>query len=258
MRIPIIAGNWKMYKTAEESLELVQRMRASLAGFEAIEIVLCPPFLSLPHVSEVLACSAIGVGAQNMFWEDEGAYTGEISPVMLKPFCQYVILGHSERRQYFEETDAGVNRKVKSALKHGLIPIVCVGENLAQNEAGHTRQVVEAQVRGALDDLSAEQAAEIVIAYEPVWAIGTGKAATGDGANTTIGGAVRGTVEAMFGSEAAHRVRIQYGGSVKPSNIAEYMRQPEIDGALVGGASLKAEDFVEIVRLSAQAKNLRA
>jgi triosephosphate isomerase len=258
MRVPIIAGNWKMYKTVAESLELVEAMRPLLAKVKAVEMVVCPPFLSLPQVSAALSSYPIGVGAQNMFWEDEGAYTGEISPVMLKAFCQYVILGHSERRQYFGETDEGVNRKVKAALRHGLIPIVCVGENSEQNEAGQTQQVVEMQVRGALDGLAAKQVAGIVIAYEPVWAIGTGKAATATGANETIGAAVRGTVEALFGNAVARRVRIQYGGSVKPSNIVEFMEQPEIDGALVGGASLKAVDFVEIVRLSARAKNLRA
>lgn len=256
MRTPIIAGNWKMYKTVDESVALVKAMRPALEGIGDIEVVVCPPFLSLPHVAEALRGSKIGVGAQDMFWKDEGAYTGEVSPVMLKPFCHYVILGHSERRQYFGETDETVNRKVKAALAHGLIPIVCVGENLAQNEAGQTQEIVEAQVRGALDGLTAEQVAGIVVAYEPVWAIGTGKPATGAGANETIRTAVRQTVAGLFGDAAAQALRIQYGGSVKPGNIAEFMSQPDIDGALVGGASLKAEDFVEIVRLSAQAKGL--
>jgi len=257
MRTPIIAGNWKMYKTVEESVALVKAMRPALEAIGGIETVVCPPFLSLPHVAEALRGSTIGVGAQDMFWKDEGAYTGEVSPLMLKPFCRYVILGHSERRQYFGETDETVNLKVKAALAHGLIPIVCVGENLAQNEAGQTQEVVEAQVRGALAGLTAEQAAGIVIAYEPVWAIGTGKPATGEGANATIKSAVRGTVARLFGESVADRVRVQYGGSVKPGNIAEFMSQPDIDGALVGGASLKAEDFVAIVRLSAEAKGLR-
>jgi len=256
MRKPIIAGNWKMYKTLEDSLALVRALRLRLESIHGIEKVVCPTFPVLSQVFELLKGSSIGVGAQNMFWEDEGAYTGEISPLMIKPFCQYVILGHSERRQYFGETNEGVNRKVKAALKNGLIPIVCVGENLAQKEAGETQIVVDSQVRGALEGLTAEQAAGIVIAYEPVWAIGTGKAATAAGANATIA-AVRGTVAAMFGKSVAQRVRIQYGGSVKPSNIAEFMGQPDIDGALVGGASLKAEDFAEIVRLSAQAKKSR-
>jgi len=257
MRTPIIAGNWKMYKTVEESVALVKAMRPALEAIGGIEKVVCPPFLSLPHVAEALRGSTIGVGAQDMFWKDEGAYTGEVSPLMLKPFCRYVILGHSERRQYFGETDETVNLKVKAALAHGLIPIVCVGENLAQNEAGQTQEVVEAQVRGALAGLTAEEAAGIVIAYEPVWAIGTGKPATGEGANATIKTAVRGTVARLFGESVADRVRVQYGGSVKPGNIAEFMSQPDIDGALVGGASLKAEDFVAIVRLSAEAKGLR-
>ncbi len=256
MRTPIVAGNWKMYKTVDESVALVNAMRPGLEAIGGVEIVVCPPFLSLPNVAEALRGSAIGVGAQDMFWKDEGAYTGEVSPLMLKPYCRYVILGHSERRQYFGETDETVNRKVKAALAHGLIPIVCVGENLAQNEAGQTQEVVEAQVRGALDGLTADQVAGIVIAYEPVWAIGTGKPATGEGANATIRDAVRQTVGHLFGDEAASGVRVQYGGSVKPDNIVEFMSQPDIDGALVGGASLKAQDFVAIVRLSAQAKGL--
>lgn len=258
MRKPIVAGNWKMYKTLPDAIQLVRDLKEGLESIRGIDKVVCPTFPVLAQVSELLKGTSIGVGAQNMFWEDEGAYTGEVSAPMLKPFCQYVILGHSERRQYFGETDEGVNRKAKAAFKHGLIPIVCVGENLAQNEAGATHKVVEAQVRGALDGLTVEQVSTIVIAYEPIWAIGTGKAATGAGANLTIGGAVRGTVEAMLGKSVARRVRIQYGGSVNPSNIAEFMGQPDIDGALVGGASLKAADFAEIVRLSAQAKKSRS
>jgi triosephosphate isomerase len=254
MRTPIIAGNWKMYKTVDESLELVRSLRRGLSEIKGIEKVICPPFLSLVSVSELLRNTDIGVGAQNMHWEPEGAYTGEVSPLMLKGLCQYVILGHSERRQYFGETDEGVNLKIKAAFAHGLIPIVCVGENLAQNESGQTQQVVGGQVRKALDGLTANQVSTLVIAYEPIWAIGTGRPATGAGANMVIGLTVRGAVADMFGEEVAQKVRIQYGGSVKPGNIVEFMAQPEIDGALVGGASLKAQDFVEIVRLSAQAK----
>ena len=190
-----------------------------------------------------------------MYWEDKGAYTGEVSPVMLKELCQYVILGHSERRAYFGETDEGVNRKVKAALAHGLTPIVCVGETQAQHEAGQTEAVVGGQVRGCLAGLTAEQMAGLVIAYEPVWAIGTGKAATAAGAGAVIGLTIRGAVAELYGEAAAQAVRIQYGGSVTPANIAEFMAQPDIDGALVGGASLKP-DFVDLVRNGARAKGL--
>jgi triosephosphate isomerase len=255
MRTPIIAGNWKMYKSVGESLDLVRAMRRGLQEIKGVEKIICPPFVSLAAVSEILTPLDIGLGAQNMFWEEEGAYTGEISPLMIEGLCQYVILGHSERRQYFGETDEGVNHKVSSALKHGLTPIVCVGENLEQNESGQTSEFVGSQVRKALDGLTQEQVAGLVIAYEPIWAIGTGKPATGAGANSIIGLTIRGTIADLFGEETAQKVRIQYGGSVKPSNITEFMIQPDIDGALVGGASLKAQDFIEIVRLSAQAKS---
>ncbi len=257
MRIPIIAGNWKMYKTVTEALELVRELRRGLLEVEGVEVVLCPAFVALAPVAELLKPTHIGLGAQNMFWEDQGAYTGEVSPLMLKDLVQYVILGHSERRQYFGETDEGVNRKVKAALKHGLRPIICVGENLEENEAGRTNEVVERQLRGALRDISAEQARALVIAYEPVWAIGTGKPATGAGANAVIGLTVRGVLADLYGEEVAQAVRIQYGGSVNPKNIAEFMIQPEIDGALVGGASLKAPDFIAIVQETARAKGSR-
>ncbi len=249
MRTPILAGNWKMNKTVAEARELAQAMRDDLERIMGVDKVLCPPFVSLAAVAEVVRGSSISVGAQNMFWEEKGAFTGEISPVMLKDLCQYVILGHSERRQFFGETDEGVNRKVKAALAHGLIPIVCVGENLAQNEAGETETFVSGQVRAAFAGLSAEQARRCVVAYEPIWAIGTGKAATGAGANAIIGLTVRGTLAELFGEAVAQAIRIQYGGSVTPANIAEFITQPDIDGALVGGASLKATDFVAIVRV---------
>jgi triosephosphate isomerase len=254
MRIPIIAGNWKSYKTVAEAIDLVRELRRGLIDAEGVEVVLCPPFVALAPVAELLKPSDIGLGAQNMFWEDQGAYTGEVSPLMLKDLVQYVILGHSERRQYFGETDEGVNRKVKAALKHGLKPIVCIGENLAENEAGRTNEVVERQLRGALQDISAEQARGLVIAYEPVWAIGTGKPATGAGANAVIGLTIRGVLANLYGEDVAQAVRIQYGGSVNPKNIAEFMTQPDIDGALVGGASLKAPDFIAIVQETARAK----
>lgn len=254
MRIPIIAGNWKMHKTVAEALELVRELRRGLVEVEGVEVVLCPAFVALAPVAELLKPTKIGLGAQNMFWEDQGAYTGEVSPLMLKDLVQYVILGHSERRQYFGETDEGVNRKVKAALKHGLKPIICVGENLEENEAGRTHEVVERQLRAALRDISAEQARALVIAYEPVWAIGTGKPATGAGANAVIGLTIRGLLADLYGEEVAQTVRVQYGGSVNPQNIAEFVIQPDIDGALVGGASLKAPDFIAIVQETARAK----
>jgi len=254
MRIPIIAGNWKMHKTIAEATALVREMRRELQEIEGVEKVLCPPFTALSAVAELIRPTKIKLGAQDMHWEEQGAYTGAISPLMLKELCQYVIIGHSERRQYFAETDDGVNRKVKAALKHGLTPIICVGENLAQNEAGQTEAVVSAQVRAALRDLTAEQVKGLVIAYEPIWAIGTGKAATGAGANAVIGLVVRGTVASMFGESTAQALRIQYGGSVSPENIAEFMTQPEIDGALVGGASLVAAKFVAITRQTAESR----
>ncbi|HOU23780.1 MAG TPA: triose-phosphate isomerase [Anaerolineae bacterium] len=254
MRKPIIAGNWKMFKTVTEAATLVREVRSDLDAVGEVECVLCPPFTSLSVVAELVKGTGLRVGAQNMHWEDQGAFTGEVSPLMVKELCQYVIIGHSERRQYFGETDESVNRKVKAALKHGLIPIVCVGENLTQNEAGLTDSVVSGQVRAALADLAAAQVSGLVIAYEPIWAIGTGKAATGNLANRTIGTAVRGTINQLYGAHAAQSVRIQYGGSVSPDNISEFMSQPEIDGALVGGASLVAAKFVPIVRQAAASK----
>ncbi|MCB8926486.1 MAG: triose-phosphate isomerase [Ardenticatenaceae bacterium] len=247
MRTPIIAGNWKMNKTAAEAVEFVREIRNGLSQIKGVDKVVCPPFIALPGVAEALQATDIGVGAQNMHFADNGAYTGECAPNMLTPFCSYVIIGHSERREYFNETDEGVNKKAKAALAHGLIPIICVGETLAQNEAGETQAFVSGQVRAALDGLTAEQVAGLIIAYEPIWAIGTGKSASAAQAGSIIGLSVRGPIADMFGEETAQKVRIQYGGSVKENNIAEYMAQPDIDGALVGGASLKA-GFVELVK----------
>ncbi len=252
MRTPIIAGNWKMHKTIAEATALVREMRRGLNAIHGVEKVLCPPFTALSAVAELLRPTKIRVGAQDMHWEEQGAYTGAISPLMLKQLCQYVIIGHSERRKYFAETDEAVNRKVKAALAHDLIPIICVGENLQQNEAGQTKAVVTGQLRAALRDLTAAQARGLVIAYEPIWAIGTGKAATGAGANAVVGLVIRGTVASMFDESTAQSVRIQYGGSVNPDNITEFMTQPEIDGALVGGASLVADKFVAITRRAAE------
>lgn len=255
MRRPIIAGNWKMNKTVAEAVDLVRAIRRGLNEVEGVDRVLCPPFTALAAVKDLLQASKIGLGAQDMYWQEKGAYTGQISPLMLKELCQYVILGHSERRAYFGETDEGVNRKVKAALAHGLTPIVCVGETEAQYDAGQTGAVVGGQVRGCLAGLTAEQIAGLVIAYEPVWAIGTGKAATPAGAGAVIGLTIRGAVAELAGEAAAQAVRIQYGGSVTPDNIAEFMAHPDIDGALVGGASLKP-DFVDLVRNGTRAKGL--
>lgn len=249
MRTPFIAGNWKMNKTADEAVAFVREVRHALNQIEGVDIAFCPPFLAIPALADALKGTKIGVGAQNMYFEESGAYTGELAPNMLTPFCQYVILGHSERRAYFGETDEGVNKKIKAALKHGLTPIVCVGESLEQNEAGETHDFVSGQVKAAFTGFTAEEMAKCVIAYEPIWAIGTGRTATAAQAGQIIGVTVRGTVAGMFGEETAQLVRIQYGGSVKPDNATELMSHPDIDGALVGGASLKPS-FVELVQNS--------
>ena len=247
MRTPIIAGNWKMNKTAAEAVQCVREIRQGLQNIQGVDKVVCPPFIAIPGVYEALQATNIGIGAQNMWYEEKGAYTGEIAPNMLTPFCQYVILGHSERRAYFGETDEGVNKKVKVALAHGLTPIICVGESLAQNEAGETQAFVSGQVKAALAGLTAEQVTACIIAYEPIWAIGTGKSASAAQAGSIIGLSARGAIADVYGEAVAQQVRIQYGGSVKAHNIAEYMAHPDIDGALVGGASLKP-GFVELVR----------
>jgi len=253
MRTPFIAGNWKMHKTIDEAVALVEELRSALQGVVGCDVAICPPAPSLATVREALAGSAIGLGAQNMYWEEQGAFTGEVSPLMLEGLCDYVIIGHSERRTIFGETDEMVNKKLHAALAHGLKPILCVGENLQQNQAGETTAYVSGQVRAAFSGVTAEQARTVTIAYEPIWAIGTGLPATGEGANAIIGGTVRATVAALYGDDVADGIRIQYGGSVKPGNIAEFMAQPDIDGALVGGASLRATDFAEIVRSGLEA-----
>ena len=247
-RKPIVAGNWKMNNTVVESLALVDAMLPRLERFSSVERVVCPPFTSLPAISARLRESEVRVGAQNLYPELKGAFTGEISPTMLEALVSYVIVGHSERRQYFGEDDALVNRKVRAALETGLVPIVCVGETLAQNERGETEAVVSRQVRGALDGV--DHLSAVVIAYEPIWAIGTGRAATPEGANATIG-VIRRTVSEIGGAAIADGLQVQYGGSVTPENFGAFIAQPEIDGALVGGASLRADQFLEIVRLAA-------
>lgn len=248
MRVPFIAGNWKMNTTVAEASALVREMKDRLDRVEGVDKVLCPPFVSLSVVGGLLHGSTIKLGAQNMYFEDKGAFTGEVSPLMLSELCQFVILGHSERRQYFAETDDAVNRKVHAALKVGLTPILCVGETLEQREAAKTREVVTRQVRGALQGVDSPQ--DLVVAYEPVWAIGTGRAATAEDANITVA-IIRNTVGELLGAQTAMGTRLLYGGSVTTDNIAEFVMQPEIDGALVGGASLKAEQFIGIVEQSA-------
>jgi triosephosphate isomerase len=248
MRTPIIAGNWKMHKTIAEAVQLAREVREAVADIKGVEVVLCPPFTALSAVADVIANTKIGLGAQNMYWETQGAFTGEVSPLMLTGLCNYVILGHSERRQYFGETDEGVNKKIKAAQAHNITPIVCVGENLAQNEAGETAAFVGGQVRAAFAGLSPEDAAKIVVAYEPIWAIGTGKNADPTTANSIIGLNIRGVLAELYGEAVAQQIRVQYGGSVNPGNIEAYMSQPDIDGGLVGGASLKTDSFVTLVK----------
>ncbi|HET6317789.1 MAG TPA: triose-phosphate isomerase [Chloroflexota bacterium] len=247
-RKPIVAGNWKMNTSIAEGLALVDEMLPRLQALDSVERLVCPPFVSLAAVAERLQGTGIGVGAQNVHPEQKGAFTGEIAPTMLEGLVSYVIIGHSERRQYFGEDDGFVNKKVRAALGVGLVPIVCVGESLEQNERGETERVVTRQVQGALDGV--EHVSGVVIAYEPIWAIGTGRAATPDGANDTSA-IIRRTVASLVGEPTAQGVRIQYGGSVTPDNFGAFIAQPDIDGALVGGASLKADSFVEIVRLAA-------
>lgn len=247
MRKPLVAGNWKMNKTVEQARALVGEMLPGLKAVTDVERVICSPFTSLSALSADLKGSGVGLGAQNMHWEASGAFTGEVAPAMVKEFCEYVIIGHSERRQYFAETDETVNKKVKAALAIGLTPIVCVGESLAQYEAGETKAVVNRQISEGFKGIEAAEAAKIVVAYEPIWAIGTGKAATSDGANAVLRDAIRPAMAALWGPAKAQEIRILYGGSVNAANAAEYFKQSDIDGALVGGASLKVADFTAIV-----------
>jgi len=250
MRRPIIAGNWKMYKTAGEALELVNGLKAELKGESAVDIVVCPPFTAIAKAAEVLKGSNIAYGAQDVYWEEEGAFTGEVAPKMLTDLgCGFCIVGHSERRTYFGETNETVNKKAKAALKHGLTPIMCVGERLEERDSGKTFDVVKDHIEGGLAGFTKEDALKIVIAYEPVWAIGTGRTATPEQAQE-VHKHIRSLLGKMFGEEVSSKVRIQYGGSVKPDNVKAIMAGEDIDGALVGGASLKVKDFAEIVRQS--------
>lgn len=252
-RKPIIAGNWKMNKTVEEALELIDEMIDDLDVFDEVERVICPPFLALYPASELLDETTIWLGAQNMYWEEKGAFTGEISPLMLRELCDFVIIGHSERRTLLGESDTDVNKKVHAAFRHDITPIIAVGENLAQHKAGEAEAVVVRQVKAAFEGVNEADAANAVVAYEPIWAIGTGLAATGEYANN-VAGAIRRTLTGLYNEEVAQAIRIQYGGSVNAKNIEEFIQQPEIDGALVGGASLQAEDFIKIVAITANIK----
>jgi triosephosphate isomerase len=252
MRKPMMAGNWKMNMTPAEAVTLARAIQERVVGYDNVDQVVCPPFVSLPAVQEVLGDSPVKIGAQNVHGEANGAYTGEVSAPMLVGLVDYVIIGHSERRQYFHETDADVNKKIKATLKQNLIPIVCVGESLAQNEAGETQDFVSGQVRGALDGLSAGEVQSLIIAYEPIWAIGTGRAATAQQAEEICGGVVRSALRDLYGKEVAEKTRILYGGSTKPGNIKEIMEQPNIDGALIGGASIDAQSYVDMVRITGE------
>jgi triosephosphate isomerase len=246
-RKPIIAGNWKMNKTSAEARDLANKLIPLVSGVKDRDIVLAPTFTSLQAVAEAIKGPNMALAAQNLFWEDKGAFTGEISAEMLLDLgCKYVIIGHSERRQYFGETDETVNKKVRQALNKGLLPIVCVGELLSEREAGKANDVIDRQVSGALKGVTAAEMQKIVIAYEPVWAIGTGKTATPDQANE-IHAFIRQKVKAMYTAEVAGSLRTQYGGSVTPDNVSQLMAMPDIDGALVGGASLKPESFAALV-----------
>jgi triosephosphate isomerase len=253
MRRPMIAANWKMnLGRVDEALALVRQLRPSLTAVSSVDVAICPPFTVIPALAEVLGNSSIGLGAQTMHWAESGAHTGDVSPAMLTGLCDYVIVGHSERRASAgaTATDEAVNRKVLAALEYDLVPIVCVGESATQREAGETHSLVGGQVRAALKGLEGPAAARCVFAYEPIWAIGSGQAATPAEANRTIGLTVRGAIASTFDETVAGKVRVLYGGSVNPENIADFMAMPEIDGALVGGASL-TPDFADLVRNAA-------
>jgi len=247
-RKPLIAGNWKMYKTGAQAAEVASRLKSLVGDIMDVEVMVAPPFTALGTVAGILKGSVIGIGGQDLFWEAEGAYTGEISAPMLKGAgCTHVIIGHSERRQYFGETNATVNRKIRAALLGGLIPVLCIGESEAERDSGQTFSVVQKQLEEGLEGFSSDDVQKMTIAYEPVWAIGTGKTATTDQAQE-VHEFIRGQMETAYGNSVAKAVRILYGGSVKPENIGELMAMPDIDGALVGGASLDADSFAGIVR----------
>ncbi|MFP3918383.1 triose-phosphate isomerase [Lysinibacillus telephonicus] len=247
MRKPIIAGNWKMYKTFDEAVEFAEAVREKIPSEDKVDSVICAPALYLPTLVDIAIETDLAIGAQNMHFENEGAFTGEISPAQLSAInVDYVILGHSERREYFNETDEAINKKVKAALSHGIVPIICCGETLEEREAGQTEAKVSSQVKAALEGFTDEEVKHMVIAYEPIWAIGTGKTATADDANSVCG-KIRETVGGLYGSDTAESIRIQYGGSVKPENIEELLSKEHIDGALVGGASLNVDSYLALL-----------
>jgi triosephosphate isomerase (TIM) len=253
MRKPIVAGNWKMYKTFDEAVDFVEAIQQAIPSPEKVDAVICAPSLYLPTLVVAAEDSSLAIGAQNMHFEDEGAFTGEISPAMLSNIqVDYVILGHSERREMFSETDEAVNKKVRAALNHGIVPIICCGETLEEREAGATESKVAGQIAKALEGFAPVEVEHMVIAYEPIWAIGTGKTATADDANAVCG-AIRLVVEKLYGKAVADNIRIQYGGSVKPENIEELLAKEHIDGALVGGASLQEDSFMKLLEAAANA-----
>ncbi|MCL2707390.1 MAG: triose-phosphate isomerase [Dehalococcoidia bacterium] len=253
MRKIMLAANWKMNTTPNEAQELVNQMLPDLRAHSEVEVLLCPPFISTMLVSELIKNSPVKLGAQNAHYADKGAFTGEISPSMLACMCQYVILGHSERRRLFSESNQIVNHKIKSVIKYNLCPILCVGESLEENDSGRVEDVISTQLRQSLEGLSSADVAGLVVAYEPIWAIGTGRAAGGAQANTTIG-IIRRVLAAIFDENTAAAARILYGGSANGANITEFLSQPEIDGALVGGASLNAAEFVSMIKHASNAK----
>jgi triosephosphate isomerase (TIM) len=252
MRKIFVAGNWKMNKTIAEAKDLVKAMLPELEKIENVDKAVCPSYLAVPAVAELCAGTSLKVGAQNVYWEPKGAYTAEVSPEMVAEVCDYVIVGHSERRLYFGETDETVNKRLKAALDVGLKVIVCVGETLEENEAGKTEDVVSRQLKQGLADITEAQAADITIAYEPVWAIGTGRAATPEDANNVHKDVIRPLLKEQFGEARAESMRIQYGGSIKPGNAKELFSMSDIDGGLVGGASLKADSFVGIIKAASE------
>ena len=248
MRIPVIAGNWKMNKNIVESVSLVKELKDFVRGIKGVDIVVCPPFTSLWVVKEIINGTNIHLGAQNIYWETKGAFTGETSPLMLKDVgCEYIVLGHSERRQYFKETSEEVAKKTETALSVNLIPIVCVGENLKEKESGKTKVIIEQEIEALFSKIDSTLVGRIIVAYEPIWAIGTGRSSNSQDANLIIK-FIRELFFSKYGGKIAERIRILYGGSVNPKNISEFMNESDIDGALVGGASLHALSFSQIVR----------
>jgi triosephosphate isomerase len=246
MRTPLVAGNWKLNNTEDQAITLVRKLMPGLSRVSGVEKLICPPFIALSQLHKLLVSSEIRLGAQNMYWQESGAYTGEISPQMLAPLCDYVILGHSERRALFGETDQQINLKVKAALAYKLIPILCVGETDEENQSGRTVEVITRQMRAGLEAAPVYSAEQLVVAYEPVWAIGTGRSATAEGANQVVQSTVRTVLASLFGETIADGVRVLYGGSVTADNAGSYFSQPGIDGALVGGASLRPNAFIGI------------